>query len=50
MPRPGGLIGKDRVRLFAQLGDQGGGQRAGAHVAERCGVWHEVGMAGAQQG
>ncbi len=47
--RPGGLIGEGRPRLLIQPGDQGRGQRPLAHVIERCGVEHEVGVAGTQQ-
>jgi len=49
MRLPGRLIGKHRLRLFGQPGDQGCGQSTVAHVIERRVVQHEVGMAGAQQ-
>jgi len=44
MRLPGRLIGKHRLRLFGQPGDQGCGQSTVAHVIERRVVQHEVGM------
>ena len=49
MSVPGRAIGEDAILMFAQAGDDGAGERAGAHIGHGFVIDDVVAMPGAQQ-
>ncbi len=49
MSVPGRPIGEDAILMFAQAGDDGSGERAGAHIGQGFVIDDVIAMSGAQQ-